>query len=292
MRRHHYIPQFYLSSFTLSGDTDGALWVTDRVMQKHWQATPASAAFIRGFYAPAHSQADPEAVEKGLAGVESKLAPAYRAVVATGRMPEAGSQEYGLIMNLVALMFVRVPAVRQAHDKHWEQVFKMLLSIITEKRERFEVVRRRIQSTGVELPDVSFERFQDTVRSEKCCVKLGPNAGISHMFRLLDVILPLLSRRNWCLGLCEDNSPDLICSDVPVSLTWVRPIVGLPPGFGHRETVLTMPLNKRMALVGCFEPLPPTTILRSAHIGDINGCTLRAAQFAFAPTEHIFCRAS
>ena len=49
-RAQHYIPQFLLQNFTLTGREDEHLWVTAPVQRKRWQSRPKETGHQRDFY--------------------------------------------------------------------------------------------------------------------------------------------------------------------------------------------------------------------------------------------------
>ena len=58
-----------------------------------------------------------------------------------------------------------------------------------------------------------------------------------------------------------------------MSLTWTQEVAGpYPPGFGLPNTLITVPLNARMALASTFEPLKAVT-LDQARVAQVNSRT-------------------
>ncbi len=48
--KHHFIPKFLLSNFTVSGIEDDSLWVTDRKERKGYFSKPCNCGFQNDFY--------------------------------------------------------------------------------------------------------------------------------------------------------------------------------------------------------------------------------------------------
>ena len=71
-----------------------------------------------------------------------------------------------------------------------------------------------------------------------------------------------------------EDAPDLICSNSPVSLTWLTRVVGpYSPGFGLSNTLVSMPLSRRLAPASSFEPLPGSRIIDTQGVAEINSRT-------------------
>lgn len=70
-RAYHFVPQFLLPGFTLSGSKGGLLlWASDRQTGKQWHTTPENVAFRKDFYRIEVSGLAPDAIEAGLSEIE------------------------------------------------------------------------------------------------------------------------------------------------------------------------------------------------------------------------------
>jgi len=84
----------------------------------------------------------------------------------------------------------------------------------------------------------------------------------------MDAILEPLGARNWSVVYSPHTIGDFICSDHPVSLHWIEQKdrgIYSSPGFGRLGTEVTIPLSKRVMLLGRFdeEQMPRTIMLDS-----------------------------
>jgi hypothetical protein len=103
--------------------------------------------------------------------------------------------------------------------------------------------------------------------------------GVQMMLRMALRLMPVLSKRNWSLWSVTRGAPDLVCSDSPVYLGWrVAPGGDDAPGFGVSNTVVSVPLNRRMALVGTFEPLQEKREIGDADVARLNAALLSCAE--------------
>ena len=84
-------------------------------------------------------------------------------------------------------------------------------------------------------------------------------------------LAPLLSLRKWCLWIADEAAPDLICSDSPVAPTWAVPMPGpMSPAFGTPNTIVSVPLNRRIALMSMIEEELPATSLDRDGVAAVN----------------------
>jgi hypothetical protein len=260
-RRHHYVPQFYLIGFTKSGTADGTLHVLDQQRLKQWSSTPANVALENGFYTvELGPSVDAAVVERTLSRLETDFAPVIRDIAEKRSLPP--DEAFGTLMSFVAVMAARVPKVKNTISEFLEDVAR-----------KHEIMRREIarRQGGAQQSEKEAERPTERNEAASLC---NQTTHVQLMMDMVPTLIPLLSQRNWSLWELEDGAPDLICSDRPVSLSWVIPMSGLyPPGFGSRGTVVTVPLTRRIALVGTFEPQPAHLAIGAVKVACLNSAT-------------------
>ena len=117
-------------------------------------------------------------------------------------------------------------------------------------------------------------------------VSLGRTWDVQTMLDNVVTLAPLLALRNWALWIGAYGSPDFVCSDHPVSLNWLRMATTLwPPGFGAPDTVVSVPVNRRMALVGTFAPMSERRTVRTVgtrSVAVVNASTIMDASKVFS----------
>ena len=133
-------------------------------------------------------------------------------------------------------------------------------------------------------PDLS--KMAEFTSSDKYVVRYDQTWDVQTMLHMGITLMPWLALRNWSLWVAEANAPDLVCSDSPVSLTWATAVQGpWPPGFGLTNTVATVPLNKRMAMVGMFKPLPAKRSIGKDEVAEVNSATCMCGEQIFSPEQ-------
>ncbi len=261
-RKHHYVPQFYLAGFTKSDSKDGKLYVLDKEKRKTWTSTPKGTAHKRDFHAvEATPGGDPMAVEKALSQVEGQWSAALASVIDQKALPEGDS--FGDLMMFVAFMAVRVPRIRGT-----------ITDFIDEVRQKQEFARKWAEQQGHRVQEANgheFEVFDKTWH-------------VQQMVQMAASLAPLLSQRKWCLWIANESAPDLICSDSPVAPTWAVPMPGpMSPAFGTPNTIVSVSLNRRIALVSMIEEELPATSLDRNGVAAVNSMTTMYANQLYSP---------
>jgi len=266
-RRHHYVPQFYLIGFTESGKPDGTLHVLDQQRLKQWSSTPANIALENGFYTvDLGPSVDAAVVEKTLSRLETDYAPVIRGIAERRSLP-ADDEAFGTLMSFLAVMAARVPGVKNTLSKFLEDVARKHEIMLR------EIARRRGGSRDSEVEaDGHVQRNVERNEAEALC---NQTTHVQLMLELVPTLIPLLGQRNWSLWELEEGAPDLICSDRPVSLTWLTAAASslYPPGFGLPGTAVTVPLTRRITIVGTFEAQPAQRTVGAVEVACLNSAT-------------------
>ena len=261
-RKHHFVPQFYLAGFTGSGTVEGKLHVIDTTRLTTRVSKPKAVAYQRNFHEiDIGPESDPMAVEKILGQFEGKWSTVLRRVLEQRLLPADDS--FGDLMMFIAFMAVRVPRIRETISNFLEEV-----------RWKEEFARNELERRGhqVDATTNDFETFDQTWH-------------VQEMIHLAIGLAPLLSLRQWNLWIAKDQAPDLICSDSPVVPTWVIPTSGLhSPGFGTSNTVVTVPLSKRVALVSMLDVDVGSRMLGRDEVAQLNSATGMYAGQLYCPS--------
>jgi hypothetical protein len=127
---------------------------------------------------------------------------------------------------------------------------------------------------GHKISDEGFEQLVSFGQCEEYDVNFDQTWHVQEMVRMAVTLEPLLSLRKWCLWIADETAPDLICSDSPVAPTWAVPMPGaMSPAFGTPNTIVSVPLNRRIALVSMIEEQLPATNLDRGGVAAVNSMT-------------------
>lgn len=267
-RKHHYVPQFYLSGFTDDGTVDGNLSVLDTGRMKEWTSKPKNAAHRRDFHEiDGGPSGDPMIVERRLGQFEGKWSAVLRDVIDRQQLPD--DESFGDLMMFLAFMAVRVPRIRNTTTTFIDEV---------KSKEKFAKQWLEKQGQVVQLED---EDRDD---------EFGQTWHVQQMIQMAVTLAPLLSLRSWQLWIADSAAPDFICSDSPVSLTWTIAVPGpYPPGFGLKNTVVSVPLQKRAAMVGVFDVEATHRMIGRSEVAQINSATgMHAGQLYFPGPDFVW----
>lgn len=285
-RAHHYVPEFYLAGFTLSGSREDMLWVFDQEQDKHWQARPKKIAHERDFYRVDIDGVEPDAVEKALAQFEGQVADVFRKIGQSRELPEG--DDFDFLINFVALQATRVPYHRQWYEEQAAHLSKWRVQMALSHPPFFEKLAADMRREGNELPDsITREELLEFLEDEsRYTIEIPQESSIQHMVDMAEGLLPVLAQRSWSLAVAQDERHDFICSDRPVMLAPTEP--DPPPflGFGMPKTEVILPLNRQMALVGHYGGESQTFDADQGVVGLFNHRTLHFAErFLYSARE-------
>ena len=285
-RRHHFIPEFYLAGFTLSGSKDDFLWVLDQEQVQQWKAKPSKTGHQRDFYRVDLPDGAPDGLEIALGHVEGQVAPVLKRVIEAKTRLSADDLLW--LINFISLMDARVPYMRNKWSSFIDEVYKKRARNMVVSREQWRATFDNMREKGEDISnDVSYEQMKSFIEDGKYTIDMDQNWHMRNLLNLRDKILRLLVKREWCLLIAEEDGCEFICSDNPVALEWGKPMNGpYPPGFGHAGTMVTMPLNKDLALMGRFEGPAGVFPADCEVVAMVNSLTgSRAERFIYSPHE-------
>lgn len=260
-RKHHYIPQLYLSGFTDSGEKSGLLYAHDLRERKTFRVKPANVAFENDFYRIDMPGIDVDEIEKAFWELEGEAARVLKKIIHLELLP-ARRKDYAILMHFMAQVFVRRPSVRKNLRKTHEQVLRMytqMAASLPDDDLRAQFGRVRDQSP--DMPEVDLDAFREFARADEYEIEFSQNFHIDNLMNALlpvaaDTIAPLLAARHWILWVAEKGAGYFITTDRPVLLTWTIEVPAFyanSPGFGLENTLVIFPLSKTLAMYGRFE---------------------------------------
>ncbi len=259
-RHHHHIPQFYLRGFAASTGKDGyRLTVADLAAEKFFDTNPRNVGGERDFNRIEIEGHAPDALEQQLAGFETEVAESIRCV---GESQRFEGDDRRNILNLIALLIVRSPQMREHIRKMSEQLMKQMLSVSLASKQRWEEQEARMIAEGKGPPTnelgLTYEEVKEFHERGEYDILLNRGYHIGLELRMHDPVLRALAARKWTLYTSDDSTGCFVTTDRPVMLTHLKPMEVPPiyrnsPGFGTPETEVIFPLTKHMTLAGLFE---------------------------------------
>lgn len=268
-RKHHYLPQSYLAAFTGTGEKDSQFHVLDVETGESFQTSPLNVGAQRDFNRVDMDGYPPDAVETALAPFEGEAVSAIRRVIQSQHFPS--DDDWNWILNLLALIAVRNPKLRNSFNRSHEQVLRQLGDLLVSDERVWNHHVNKARAAGEDInPDVPFEEVQRFVQTGDFRFEFHPQGNLRVEFDALDKVLPILGERIWSVLIAPPNAPEFICSDHPVTLVW-KPGGRGPLGFGTRNTEVFFPLGRRVGFYGVFEvPLKPVVQCRPLNVSIMN----------------------
>jgi len=285
-RRHHYLPRSYLAGFTDTGASGGELYVFDFELRK--VVGPKSTrgiAYEPDWHAIEGPGTPPDLLERAFAKFEDSVARTIRHI---GSTLEVTSDDLNTLIGFVALTAVRVPRFRAGVTRQLEmETGRSFAEAVTEPA-NWQSMMRFLPGADLGWSAEDCELF---MRGDR---RVLANSGNYHMFALLlaqGTIFELLGDRIWSLCVAEEDAGDYICSDNPVGLVHSparKPYV--TPFFGERDTVLTFPLTRRLALVGRYSGDGVAAFVQRRWVALTNFQTLLGAwRYLYGPEKDFVC---
>ena len=163
-RHPHWIPQCYLKGFSKSRSKNAKVFVVDAVGRKTFQTVPRNVASARDFNRIEIDGVSPDQIESDIANFEGLVDKALGQVIASRQLGNA--QDHNLILNLIALLAVRNPRMRENSRQFQETIIKRMMELTVSDRDRYEASLKRAVQAGVVEPndDVTYESMRDFVK--------------------------------------------------------------------------------------------------------------------------------
>lgn len=285
-RHHHYLSQCYLKGFTRGSAKKSKLTVIDFSTAKQFETIPRNVGGIRDFNRIDIEGVDQNIVEEYLSRFESEAATALKHLDENNQF-EGPTKE--LILNLIALLAVRSPEMRENRRQFEAQVATRIMDISLSTKEHWEAQVQQMIQDGIESAGkISYEEIKEFFESNEYDISVATEAHIETEMALIDTVLPYLRARKWVLVRATDETGPFITSDNPVSLTWKEP-ENIPlfyrksPGFGLKGTQVYFPVSKDLALIGEFDGN------EAAVYGDRNVVSLLNTKVILMAYRQIYC---
>lgn len=255
-RHHHYMPQCYLRGFSVGAGKKCRVTVANLENDVFFETNPRNVAGVRDFNRVELPGFKPDALEGMLSGFESEVAAAIRNIVASKKFEEI---DRNAVLNLIALLAVRSPQMREHWRIQQQKVFKRIIGLSLEAKERWESQQEAMKKAGYGVDAaVSYEDMVKFYKEDEYDIAFKNEHHIGVEFKVHDSVLRALDARKWSLYITDDGNGCFVTADRPVMLTYNKPeevplLFRNSPGFGVPETEVLFPLTQHLALVGEFE---------------------------------------
>ena len=144
---HHYVPQFYLRSFSAGIRRQAQVFVFDSDTNKAFITQVRNIGSKRHFNRVEAEGVDPNSLEDGMARIETQIANHLQQVIAAKAFPAA--EHYNSMMNLIALLSVRNPRLRGVLDGFHKDVAKKIMGLSMSSKEIWDSQTKEMRDDGV-----------------------------------------------------------------------------------------------------------------------------------------------
>ena len=198
----------------------------------------------------------PDILEKQLSKFEGEVASTIKKAEQDLNM---NKEFYEVVLNLIALLAVRNPQMRQQWTDSETRSAEMIMAMTLATREQWESTIASMERDGVKIDDnVSYEGMKEFFESDKFEITVPTERHIELEFHGVNAILSHLFQRKWSLVVASDKTGPFITCDRPVALAWkhpdqIHPFYRASSGFGMKDTQVVFSLSRKLALIGDFE---------------------------------------
>ena len=286
-RNHHYIPQSYLRGFLDSNLPKEQLHVIDKIERRHFFTSPRNVGSQRDFNRVQIPGLPIDELEKRFAQIDGEVAKVLKYIEENATLPK--DPDMVTLVYFVAFISVHNPQIRNILANTETEAIKQEVKLLVSSRERYESRMQQLLGEGGEIPE--YEEMKQFVEEEAFYIEYDHGYHLrDELVAIEDVVVPLLSQRRWSLLIAEEGTSDFVCSDRPAVLVPMNenppdnpPHPYIRPGLGMRNTELTLPLNRRMALASIFESGFDVVTVDEYDIAVLNARTIDSAE------KQIYC---
>jgi hypothetical protein len=289
-RRHHFVPQFFLGGFTIAGGKEGKLFVIDFETRKQWPARPKDVANERDFYRVEIAGEKPTIIEDAFAqGIESATAPIVDVINSRRALPKG--EDLSTLLRFITLLALRGPLWRKTMIKGLNDLSHGIWSAVLSSREAFEAAVRKIPDGETLLKGTTYEEMKSFIQDTSFDSDTPENRNwyVGQTIKLVDTAFPFFADRTWSLLVAPEDAPDFVCTDNPVALssTIHRPPM-FPPGFASMDSVITVPLGRRILMRGIFGGRSAAISVDARTVAGLNSLAImQGVRFTYSSSGEI-----
>ena len=250
-KKHHYVPQMYLSGFA---NMAGKLYAVNAEERKCFRPRPANIAVERNFNTIEAEGVPPDALEKELAKLEGEIAPGIKRIRENASFGENGKDRDDAI-NLIALMALRNPRSRKDMGELYSQLVRAMLLMTFEEKARWEawVEDRKKASQWPQDKPADYEGHKQFVEEHINGLRVHQNFTLEMELNALEDVYHYFDARKWRILKANEGSGGFVTTDYPVcfhregGMNYGQQYA---PGLGLSNDDVLIALSPKVALVG------------------------------------------
>ena len=248
-RKHHWISQGYLRGF-VRAPVKTQIYTYDFKLKRSFTTNTANVAAERDFNAIDADGVPKDALENALAQIESAAIDAIRDVAkAPQKIADHSSRD--VILNLMCLLAIRNPRLRDAHRKISTLILPNLLKNRLSTRVSYEREMQALVDQGDLKPQdvLPFDKFTDMMRDVEFPAELQQSHFLQTEFLTYLISFSSFLEREWVTLIAPPDAGTFITCDHPVLMRPLR--TGKRKfGFSDPDVAILIPLTQSLFLVG------------------------------------------
>jgi hypothetical protein len=214
----------------------------------------------------------PDSIEKELSNFESKGIQAIRRVASNGNFD---GEDANWTLNLMALLAVRSPEMRENQRDFHEQIAKRILDVTLTNKKRWESQITKMQVDGIQVNNSSYEELKAFHKGDQYKIKVAREYQIGTEFKMMETVLHSLCKRKWSIYKTDGRFGEFLTTNRPVTLTYnspdeIPPLYRNSPGFACPNTEIFFPLDRHALLIGRFDRQEKNLVVNQSFIAAIN----------------------
>jgi Protein of unknown function (DUF4238) len=294
-RKHHYVPQMYLSGFTNDREQ---CFAVDASTGGTFRSTPEGIAAKRDFNLIDEPGMPADALEKELGKLEGEIAPGIRRIRENATFGENAIDREDMI-NLLTLLAVRNPRTRAAMNKVYTDLIQGMVVMTFNKEERWKAAVEAMKAAGKWPADKSadFEDHKKFVEENISAIKPHKNFTLRTELDALGEIYWYFDAYRWRILKAADGAGGFVTTDHPVCMD--RPGAGIyygqqAPGLGLADRDILFPLSSNVAVIGRREGAEDILEINRHNVASFNATVMGFAmkQIYSADDQYYYARSS
>jgi Protein of unknown function (DUF4238) len=278
-KRHHFVPKCYLEAFCVQGDKKKApdIYVFDAITRKGFRTSPDNVALQTDFNTIDLEGHKSDAVELAMASVESDIGPALVRIIAAKSL--ANEEDRILLLNLIGMLHVRNPRLRERFRQFRDRVAKIILDVAMSSRKMWDSQVQKAEDAGY-IPqdaDTDYDKMKKDFNPDDYRIEVPNEENIHTEMGTFDHALPLLFDRKWLLLKAPKDSAGFVTCDHPVSLIWSEPDPkrrNLRIGLKLKGTEILFPISPHLAALGAYELENGECDITEEEVASCNGTVI------------------
>jgi hypothetical protein len=269
-RRHHILPRLLLKRFS----EEDRVWVLDRVNRTSYRTSIVNAACETDYYSVGTTGGvAADCIEqKVLGAVEGRAEPVIQSILAQRKFPKGGSKDWAVLVEFLALMYVRGPTPRGVLQRVYQCGAEATSEFLHADEERWNtIVKNSCEQAGTDLN----LRYEDALRARdelKIIVDIPTTYYVRFMLELAMFLVPIFSEMTPNLEITDVVSDaEYAISDCPILPTSRSPNhVSNWRWLQNADADLFFPVSAKACLVLNQDTLSKVTTVTKQRVAFVN----------------------